>query len=295
MKHIRTTIMALSAGCLLAMPALTGCSGEEENLSQAEQRDTMTFLVSHPHQTAGTRVTDTSFEANDRIGLYICQKGEPLEVAGNYVNNTPLTFSGTQWNAEKPIYWNNGTYNIYGYYPYAASITSIEDYPFEVQTDQRTDGYAASDFLWAKKEEATASAGAVQLGFKHCMSRMVIKLVKGEDYEGELPDDAEVLIHNTVPSATVDLQAGIVTRNTHGTAQTIRAKSLGEHKYTAIIVPQRLSNRQPLVEVIMKGVSYLYESKFQFKAGMQHNVQLAVSQNPEQIKIDIGGEIEQWD
>jgi hypothetical protein len=27
---------------------------------------------------------------------------------------------------------------------------------------------------------------------------------------------------------------------------------------------------------------------------MQHNVQLAISKNPEQIKIEIGGEVENW-
>ena len=67
------------------------------------------------------------------------------------------------------------------------------------------------------------------------------------------------------------------------------------HTYAAIIVPQRLDNRQPLVEVIMKGVSYLYESKFVFKPGIQHSVQLVVSKNPEQIKIEIGGELENWE
>jgi hypothetical protein len=69
---------------------------------------------------------------------------------------------------------------------------------------------------------------------------------------------------------------------------------LGDQKYAAIIVPQRLNNRQPLVEVVMKGVSYLYESRFLFKPGIQHNVLLVVSKNPEQIKIEIGGEIEDW-
>ena len=96
-------------------------------------------------------------------------------------------------------------------------------------------------------------------------------------------------------SATADLSVGIVTRNPRGEIGTIRAKSLGNHQYAAIIVPQRLNNRQPLVEVIMKGVSYLYESKFLFKPGTQHNVLLAVSKNPEQVKIEIGGEIENWD
>ena len=86
-----------------------------------------------------------------------------------------------------------------------------------------------------------------------------------------------------------------MTRNPYGTSETIRAKSLGNHRYAAIVVPQRLNNRQPLVEVVMKGVSYLYESKFLFKPGVQHNVLLAVSKNPEQVKIEVGGELENWD
>ena len=168
--------------------------------------------------------------------------------------------------------------------------------PLSVSTEQNVDAnYVASDFLWAGKKNVEASDGKVTLQFEHRMSRLVIKLVKGEDYEGDLPEDAEVYIHNTVTSATADLSVGIVTRSSHGTSETIRAKSLGNHRYAAIIVPQRLNNRQPLVEVVMKGVSYLYESKFLFKQGVQHNVLLAVSKNPEQVKIEIGGELENWD
>ena len=126
------------------------------------------------------------------------------------------------------------------------------------------------------------------------MSRMLIQLVKGEDYEGDLPEDAAVYLHNTAPDATIDLSAGLVTRDPYATAQSLRARSLGNHRYAVLTVPQRLDNRQPLVEVVMQGVSYLYESKFVFKAGIQHTVQLVVSKNPEQIKIEIGGELENW-
>ena len=83
---------------------------------------------------------------------------------------------------------------------------------------------------------------------------MVVRLMKGKDYDGDIPEDAEVYIHNTVPSATIDLSVGIVTRNTHGTAQTIKAKKVNKTQYTAIVVPQRLTNQVPLVEVVMKGV-----------------------------------------
>ena len=59
-------------------------------------------------------------------------------------------------------------------------------------------------------------------------------------------------------------------------------------------MPQRLDNRMPLVEVIMKGVSYVYESKFQFKPGVEHLVNMVISDNPDQVKIEIGGEIQDW-
>ena len=294
----------LKWGAAAVLLAMTGCQNDAQLWDDTDQptateTDVMSFNVAHPYQT---RATSTNFEANDRIGLFICESSLPLEASGNYVNNATLTFDGSQWTPANPIYWNNGTYNVYGYYPYTSSVGSVDEMPFSVATDQsgtagtEMDGYEASDFLWANSENVTAGNGQVSLQFKHCMSRLLIKLVKGEDYEGdELPANAEVYIHNTVPTATIDLSVGIVTRDPYGTTQTIRAKSLGNHVYSAIVVPQRLDNRQPLVEVVMEGVSYLYESKFQFKNGIQHSVQLVISKNPNQIKIEIGGELENWD
>lgn len=288
----------LTAGLMTVLLAVgSGCNDDATPVSQTEKNDQMTFNVLHPRQAAsGTKVTSTAFENGDRVGLFITRQDAPLEVSGNYVNNAALTFDGSQWTTEKPVYWDGGTYNIYAYYPQTSPVTSVDDLPFSVATDQNAArGYEASDFLWATQQNASASDTPVSLQFAHRMSRMLIRLVKGEDYEGELPADAEVYIHNTVPEATIDLSAGVVTRDDYGTRQSIRAQSLGNHTYAAIIVPQRLDNRQPLVEVIMKGVSYLYESKFVFKPGVQHSVQLVITKNPEQVKIEIGGELENWD
>lgn len=289
------SIQTIGAGLLtVVLATLSACSSHEAGnlLDEAVMR----FSISHPsQQTATTRVTDTAFETGDRVGLFLTTAGTALEVSGNYVNNAPLTCNASQWDADKPIYWNEGTYDAFAYYPYSDAVESVADYPFQVALDQQGSGYAESDFLFAQSKGITASASPVTLQFAHRMSRILIKLVKSEDYEGELPDEAEVILHNTVPSATIDLSVGMVTRDTHGTRQSIRCKSMGSHKYTAIVVPQRIDNRMPLVEVIMKGVSYLYESKFLFKPGVQHMVQLAISQNPDQLKIEIGGEVENWD
>ena len=126
------------------------------------------------------------------------------------------------------------------------------------------------------------------------MSKLTIRLIKGEDFEGEMPTDAEVYVHNTVPESTIDLSAGVATKYVRGNGTTIRARQMSSYIYSAIIVPQRVANRMPLIEVVMDGVSYLYESTFQFKPGTEHLVNFIISGNPEQIKIEIGGEIVGW-
>lgn len=288
----------------LAILLLAGCSNEQIT-SEKVDSNVMRFDMLHPSQISAsakaTRATDTGFESGDSVGVFIAAQGTALQLAGNYVNNTKISFNGTAWTPARTIYWDNGTYDIYAYYPFMPTITSVEDQPFTVASDQTTakigtalGGYEASDILFANSKSVTASNSAVQLQFKHKMSRLLIQLVKGEDYSGELPDDAEVYVHSTVPSATIDFNAGVVTRNQYGSTQTIKAKNLGSHQYAAIIVPQRLDNRTPLIEVIANGVSYLWESAFVFKPGIQHTVSLVITKNPEQIKIDIGGEIGDW-
>ena len=286
---------ALTMAVAITM-SFVSCSNESEPaINQGNAKEIpMTFEATYPG--ISSRATEEGFESNDKIGLYVAASDAPLEIGGNLVNNEPLTFDGTNWTATRTLYWDEGTYNAYAYYPYIKGISSIEDQPFSVSLDQSTaktteklGGYEASDLLFAAKKGITASASPVNLTFKHIMSKLTIRLI-----EGDMPTDATVYIHNTIPTATIDLQAGVATRNMKGNRQTIIAHHDFSTIYSAIIVPQRIENRMPLIEVEMKGVSYLFESKFQFKAGTEHLVNLIISDNPEKVKIDVGGEVQGW-
>ena len=287
-----------SIAFVMAILGLAACSDDGEQQYKDARHTPMTFTVTHPSQT---RATATDFENGDRIGLYVAQADAPLETGGNLVNNEALTRNGSSWTAARTLYWDEGTYNAYAYYPYMQGVSSISDQPFSVSTDQSTaktatalGGYEASDLLFATTKGIKASASPINLTATHIMSKIKIRLIKGEDFEGEMPATADVYIHNTVPTATVDLQAGVATRYVKGTRQTIKAQQEGAYSYSAIVVPQRIDNRQPLVEVVMKGVSYLFESKFVFKPGVEHLVNLVITDNPDKVKIEIGGEIENW-
>ena len=292
-KHIISGI-----GFALALLALVACADDNEPQYKDARHTPMTFEVTHPSQT---RATATNFEGGDRIGLYVAQADAPLEIGGNLVNNEALTYNGSSWTAAHTLYWDEGTYNAYAYYPYIQGVSSIDDQPFSVATDQSTaktatalGGYEASDLLFATSKGIKASASPINLTFKHIMSKLKIRLVKGEDFEGEMPTTAQVYVHNTVPTATIDLQAGMATRYVKGTQQTITAHQDDDYVFSAILVPQRVENRLPLVEVVMKGVSYMYESKFVFKPGVEHLVNLIITNNPDNVKIEIGGEVENW-
>ncbi|MDE6396329.1 MAG: fimbrillin family protein [Muribaculaceae bacterium] len=294
---MKYNILPITSVILLTV-GLSSCSDSpvEPDTNIPDGKIAMEFSFSHPEQS---RATETSFENGDVVGLYVSEADKVLEISGNTVNNESLSYSGSSWSPSRPLYWNAGAYNVYAYYPRLDDVTSITDLPFEVKTDQRAvpsgmDGYEASDFLFASAKGVQASANRVNLQFRHIMSKMSIRLIKGEDFEGEMPETATVYIHNTVTEASVDLMAGVATKATRGTRNTITARQEGPTTYSAVIVPQRIENRMPLIEVVMNGVSFLYESKFLFKPGIHHIVNLVVDKNPEQVKIDIGGEINNW-
>lgn len=289
-----------TTGLMVTVMTLCSCADNEVDVDTSQRPKETPINVVALYPTA-TKATATDFEDGDRIGLYVAEDEKGLELSGNLVNNEPLTLKANKWEGKRTLYWDEGRYNAYAYYPYQ-SIVSTEDQPFSVADDQTTaetadklSGYEASDLLFAMTKGVKAGQEPVTLRFRHVMSRLTVRLVKGEDFEGDMPDDAKVYIHNTVTSATVDLEAGIATRKAKGTRLTIRARQENDNQFGAIVVPQRIDNRVPLIEVVMKGVSYLYESKFVFKAGVNHLVNLVITRNPEQANIEIGGEMEKWE
>ena len=74
----------------------------------------------------------------------------------------------------------------------------------------RLGGYDASDLLWSQTEKIDRTNGSVKLQFKHLMSRIVVKIVKGEKFEGKLPEDIAIHIYNT---ASDGLESAITNYN----------------------------------------------------------------------------------
>ena len=241
------------------------------------------------------------------MGLYAVEyNGDEvasLQVAGNFINNEALTYNGSAWVGGRTLYWSDKPCDFYGIYPYQEPAT-VSEYLFDLPTDQNSpetddalSGYEAADLLWAKATKVSRGDGAVQLQFKHMMSRVVVKIERGEKYEGELPEDITVHLYNTVTTAEVDFTHGSLQRYAHGEKETITMKQLSGDTFAAIVVPQNIERRTPLVEITMEGIAYLLNYSISFRPGYQHTITVTLNSSPEQEKIEISidGEVGDWE
>ena len=284
-----------------AVMALSVCACSSENEESQPRIDEGEIQLEMVYPSASTRVTDTRFEDKDRIGVFVTAEGETLQMGGNEVNNEQFTYNGTSWTSKRKVYWNSGKHDVYAYYPYGKSINDIENYSFTVQADQNAaadddglTGYEKSDFLWAGAKSVAASNSAVKMQFAHKLSNVVVKLVKGENFTGDISTDTEVYVHSTVTKASIDLSTGDAAKDDYAGTSSIRCRQVSATEYMACVVPQNITSRRPLVEVVTGGVSYLMEGKISLKQGMRHTIIVTLDKSPEQMKIEIGGEIVGW-
>ena len=261
---------------------LTSCS---EMLDQQESQ-AIRFQIDYP----GTKATATTFESGDAISLYAVQWQDqtqyPLQVSGNFVNNAQLTYDVSEWSSLQTIYWGDQPCDFYAVYPYQESVGSVEKYPFTLAADQNGDGYENSDLLYAYAENVAVNS-TVNLTFKHMMSKLVVNLVKGPDFDGEIPNDVVAHVYNTITSCTVDWTKGSVEIDSFGAKPTLTMKKISNAQFEAVIVPQNIEKFTPLIELTMGGIAYLLDYSLSFRPGYVHTVTITLNTSPDQEQIEI--------
>lgn len=285
----------------MAICALVSCS-KQQPVQMAKQNE-IRFNISMPSSVAAkatTKATATAFENGDAISLYAVEYNEeeamPLQIGGDFLNNEKLTYDGSAWAGTRTLYWSGKACDFYAFYPYQPSIGSVEDYPFSVATDQDGEGYEASDLLFAKTEKVAQTDGSVNLQFKHMMSKVIVNIEKGPKFEGDIPDDIVAHIYNTTTDCKVDWTKGSVEKNAFGAKKTITMKKLSNEKFEAVLVPQNIEKRTPIIELTMGGIAYLLEYSLSFRPGYVHTVTVTLNTSPDQemLEININPDIDNW-
>ncbi len=297
---------------------LASCSLDEPSLD-VDRSDLPPYKVQiggEIRQQPATKVTTDGFCTGDEVGVYVV----------NYVGDTPGTLllkknqadnvrfrydESGKWVPDYDIYYkdNDTKVDIYGYYPYEGSLSSVEAYPLEIERDQSKEAgdggisaYEASDFLWSRTENISPSEKRVIMTFRHIMSSARIRFSQGTGWE----DAAEfasvrksVLITGTVRKTTVNLSDGTVALN--GEAPLSGIVPMNDNgEFRAIVAPQSIQAGQDVLVITVDGIPYHYtrEDATQYLPGKMTTFDLSINKKAETGEYEVeltGVNITAWE
>lgn len=154
---------------------------------------------------------------------------------------TTVTYNGTRFTNDKPVYWTNGTTQ----FKFRALAKQTTSHLLEAVTATKVkqdDDSKLPDLLWGTSgDDAIAPrTGDVPLTFSHAMSQVqvVLETAEGTDAAVDL-SNATVTISNLYTDGTIDIATGVVTNGSTQATVTVSGET--------IMVPQTISTDAKLI------------------------------------------------
>lgn len=230
--------------------------------------------VSAPEVSGDGAATGLSFAEDAQLGMFFYSKGALMTDGGNVLYTVAADGSV---NSETTLYYPSGdAVDLYAYAPFSALAVGSEAYAFSVAADQTVVGAVnTSDLLLAEVAGLKNGGPVAALTFDHAMSKVLVKLEKGNGVTEADLNSAQVEICNTALSAVVNLKTGGVSRLS-GKTTVIPVKTGVNHE--AIVIPQTVSG-ELFVKVSIAGAVWGYrpESPLVLKAGSRHTLKIKVT------------------
>lgn len=237
---------------MLAMVAVatTACQNEPEGI--IPEGGAKEICVT-PALANFNRATDTAFEEGDKIGLHIVTETP-------WLNNALFTYTNGALVGARANYWytEDKVSTVVGYYPYSSDGAYTKKYTFSVNADQSTYAkYTASDLMVAITS-AKPTSEAIELPFKHVLSKVVITV--DNQLNGEQIDD--VWFAEVYGNVTVDLTDGsVVATGNKGTIKAASTTLIPEQPAWALILAPQVDVTPKLVVTTVSKKQFTFELK----------------------------------
>ena len=284
MKTIRT-ISALILPALLALTACTDAGDMPGTPVPPSGAVRITATIAGQTDTRVTMNNDGSgtFTTGDTWGMYT-----RLPDGTTINNNLAFAYGSTT------LYWRNLSttqpVTFSAHYPRQTDVSNPEAYRFNLFSSSNR------DLLFAT---ATASPGEeVKLNFRHLMHRLVIRLTKDDDVEGNL-DEAWITVYNMKISTIVNLLDGTADVDTEPGTEIYPI--LGSATLDYITVPQDLSAGNDWIRIRLNNKYYYYNVPASLKPGphplrLESGKQLTLNLNLKKSKVMFtSSAITEWD
>lgn len=274
---------------------LAACSNDSDVFNTPDYADTPIGL----NVNVGPMATRAGYEqgalTEGSFGLYLTTEDTEGDERYNCTNREVRYESG--WTIQGgQLLWksNDATVTYYAYLPYTGTVRDAVNYAFTVQTDQSNENNVkASDLLWTGGRQDATPGTALDINFKHALSKLNVTLTKGSELD-EGVTFKSVKLSNCATKIVVNLLEGTF-GNTTNSGQTITLYATTENKqYECILVPQTFAQSLKVEITDNNGKVYTFTSKkdLTFASGEEYTLNLTVGRD----KVTTGTiSAESWD
>ena len=274
-------------GMITAM-GLASCS-EEDGLMQGMSGDAIVFTSS-----VASRVTDTSFDPNDIIGVSMYVGNS---FASGAENVQYATSDGSDFTSQSPITWDQAgdeaTVSFMGVYPYRNGAVQNGIYSISLSTEKGV-ALSKNDVMYASTENVARDQNNISLPFVHKLVKVVMQVC---DEKGNGLSGATLKINKQRTSGSLDLTDGTVRAEGAESTLEFAANSNVPGEYQTIVMPSGATPER-VITITYNGVdypcpvdAYVFESgkKIIFSATIDKS--RPVSTNPVQVSANV----EDWE
>lgn len=286
-KIYKTLILAL-----IGVNCFTSCNkdieGEYNNDSNKENIINFTTGINSLSRTSiADGNLNTSFTANDSIGIFVYEGDDII------AKNVKYVYNGSNWTSENPLTAKDGVqYKYYAYYPYRNGVTDITAISVNVSEDQ-TAGISNEDFLTARNETSAAGAENISLNFSHSLSMIQVGIKDGVTADA----NASITLENILPAVTVNAKTGEISAASGETVSIKMKKSEQRMEYRAIVPAQTIAAGSKFMSITADGKPYDVNAPAEISLNKGQALQITVNSLvplPEGEQITIGGAINDW-
>lgn len=260
---------------------LAACSNDSDVFNTPDYTDTPIGL----NVNVGPMATRAGYEqgalTEGSFGLYLTTEGTNSDERYNCTNREVKYDNGWTIQGGQLLWKSNDAKVTYNAYMPRTHVYNEDSYTFTVQTDQSNENNVkASDLLWTGGRQDATPGTALDINFKHALSKLNVTLTKGSELD-EGVTFKSVKLSNCATKIVVNLLEGTF-GNTTNSRQTITLYATTENKqYECILVPQTFAQSLKVEITDNNGKVYTFTSNkdLTFASGEEYTLNLTVGRD----------------
>lgn len=269
-------------GIVLSLSILQSCQNDETNIIQNEVNNKGITFSSIIDDAQNSRAYDTSWEANDVIGVFMLANSDKnvLNSDKNVLNIPYVTSKGDGYfvSQNSPIYYpeDNSAVDFIAYYPYSETISNYKNYPINLSNQTKQNAIDLMTAVNLTNRQLASPQGNLQ--FKHLLAKLVLNL---KSTSGSSLKGIKASISGLQVKGTANLSDGTITPSGEATTFSLFINEKATQA-EAILLPQDLSGKLKIklelngqskeieTEIagsIEKGYKYIYNVNVNYQGG----------------------------